>query len=223
MRIFLSRHPPNLHPYVISNTPLTSVDTYKYLGIHISSNLSWQTHTDYVINNANRMLGYLRRNFSLAPVSLKLLLYKTLVRTKLEYASAIWDPHLSSLSSSLESVQNRSSRFILSNYSRTASVSSMKANLNLPTLSTRRKIARLNLFHKIYYTNPDIKVEIFSTPTYISSRFDHKLKVSVPSCRTNLRFNSFLPKTASDWNILPSSIASNPDPVSFKTAISSIV
>lgn len=223
MQVSLSRHPPSLYPYVISNTPLTKVNTYKYLGIHISSNLSWQAHVDYVTNNANRMLGYLRRNFPLAPVSLKLLLYKTLVRTKLEYASAIWDPHLLSLSSSLESIQNRASRFIVSNYSRAASVSSMKANLNLPLLTTRRKIARLSFFHKIFYTNPDIKTDIVSPPSYISPRFDHRLKVAVPNCRTNLRFNSFLPKTASDWNSLPASIASNPDPVSYKTAITCIV
>lgn len=42
--------------------------------------------------NANGMLGYLRHNFCLVPLNLKLLFYKTLVHTKLEYAVSIWDP-----------------------------------------------------------------------------------------------------------------------------------
>ncbi|XP_077516559.1 uncharacterized protein LOC144126380 [Amblyomma americanum] len=42
-----------------------------------------------------------------------------------------------------------------------------------------------------------------SAPSYVSSRIDHRFKVSVPSCRTNQYFHSFLPKTSSDGNHLP--------------------
>lgn len=96
-------------------------------------------------------LGYLHRNFSTAPSSLKMLLYTPLIRPKLEYASAVWDPATDKLINSLELVQNNSVRFILYNYNRTASVSAMKTNLSLSSLSSRRKIARLVLFHKLYH------------------------------------------------------------------------
>lgn len=89
MRISKTSSNLNLPVYSLNSTALDSVLSYKYLGVHISSDLSWHKHTEYITNNANRMLGFLRRNFSLAPVSLKLLLYKTVVRSKLEYASAI--------------------------------------------------------------------------------------------------------------------------------------
>lgn len=208
--------------YSISNFLLSSVNTYKYLGVHIDNNLTWNNHVSYVINNANRTLGFLRRNFSLAPVSLKLLLYKTLVRSKLEYASSIWDPHSCSLVNALEAIQNRSARFIVANYSRTASISSIKNSLDLPTLSNRRKQARLCLFHKIFFMNPEIKGTLFSSPSYVSSRIDHNFKVHVPLCHTNIYFHSYVPKTSSEWNHLPASIASNPDHASFKTAISNL-
>lgn len=86
MRITPNRNNTIPYPYLLNSSSLDAVNTYKYLGVHISNNLWWQTHVDYVTSNANRMLGFLRRNFSLAPISLTLLLYKTLVRSKLEYA-----------------------------------------------------------------------------------------------------------------------------------------
>lgn len=185
---------------------LEKVMSYKYLGVHLTANLSWEKHIEYISNNANRMLGYLRRNFYMAPSSLKLLLYKTLVRSKLEYASSVWDPGLDYLSNTLESVQNRSERFILSDYHRNASVSSMKLSLNLPLLYLRRQLSRLSLFQKIYYHNASLKRELFCTPPYLSSRTDHANKVAVPFARTNLFYHSFLVKTSKQWNDLPSSI-----------------
>lgn len=76
----------------INNITLESASCYNYLGVRITSNLTWNTHIDYIYDNANRMFDYLKPNFSIAPVSLKLLIYKTLVLTKLEYAAAVWGP-----------------------------------------------------------------------------------------------------------------------------------
>lgn len=206
--------------YTLNHSNLDLVSSYKYLGVYISNNLSWNTHVDYITNNANRTLGYLRRNFSLAPTNLKLLLYQTLVRPKLEYASSVWDPHTNYLADSIEAVQNRSARFVMSNYHRTSSVTSMKANLHLPTLSLRRKISRLCLFHKIFHCIPSFSNTLFQPPSYVSSRNDHQFKVGVPSARTNLYFESFIPKTANEWNHLPAPIAAITDLTLFKNALS---
>lgn len=205
--------------YAIQNVSLESVSSYKYLGVHIAFNLSWKTHIEYVTNNANRMLGYIKRNFSLAPASLKLLLYTTLVRSKLEYASSIWDPGQETLIYTLERVQNRSARFISSNYHRTASVTSMKITLSLPDLIVRRLISRLCLFHKIYHLNPSLRNKLLTPPDYISPRVDHPYKVNIPSCHTNVFSKSFLPSTALAWNRLPHDIASITDNNAFRNAI----
>lgn len=199
---------------------LERVDTYRYLGVHITSNLSWESHVHHVISNANRMLGYLKRNFFQTPSTLKLFFYKTLVRPKLEYASAVWDPNTESLVGALEAVQNRSVRFILSNYHRTSSVTSMKKCLSLPTLSLRRKFYRLSLFQKIFFHNPILKTELLLEPSYISSRNDHIHKVEIPQCHTNTYYRSFIPRTSADWNHLSTSIATIVNPVDFKNAVS---
>lgn len=216
MRISLRDNTANTCTYNLHGASLSQVDSYKYLGLHITKNLSWQVHVDYITNNSNRTLGYLRRNFSSAPSSLKLTLYKTLVRPKLEYACSIWDPSKHTLILALESIQNRAARFVFSNYSRHSSVTAMKKSLNLPDLSLRRKCSRLSLFHKIFHHNPILKEQLFTNPSYISSRLDHGLKVGVPSSRTNLYHDSFIPRTSRDWNHLPAAIASITDVNNFK-------
>lgn len=75
-----------------------------------------------------------KRNFPLAPVSLKPPFIKYLVRSKLGNAAAIWDSNQVTLAANVESLQTRGARFMLANYHRTASVSPMKANLSLPLL-----------------------------------------------------------------------------------------
>lgn len=84
----MSRVPYSTNPadYTLNYAPLTTMTSYKYLGVIIAQNLSWTLHVNYIINNANRMLGFLRRNFSHANTTVKLTLYKTLVRPELEYA-----------------------------------------------------------------------------------------------------------------------------------------
>lgn len=217
----VSRSSSNLTMYYLGGNALEAVDSYKYLGIHITSTLSWNTHIDYIVSKANRMLRYLKRNFYSAPTNTKLVLYKTIVRSQLEYASSIWDRGIEILTNQLEMVQNRSARFILSNFHRTASVSIMKSNLGLPLLTIRRKLARLCLFHKIFY-HDTLHDELLLPPTHMSSRFDHGHKVGLISCKTKIFSDSFIPHTSVDWNHLPSSIVKIRQPSLFQSSVSNI-
>lgn len=219
----ISRTALSTGSYYLNNTLLEPVTSYRYLGIHITTDLTWSLHINTVINNANRLLGYLRRNFFSAPTSLKTLLYKSLVRSKLEYASSIWDPSHDYLVTSLELVQNNAARFILGNFTRAASVTSMKNLLQLPTLTSRRKHSRLCLFHKIYYHNSPLFSELITPPSYISSRMDHRHKVGTIPCNTNAFFQSFIPRTSQDWNRLPGLTAAIEDNHQFRAALANIV
>lgn len=212
--------PPN---YYLNNIPLEVVKFYKYLGVYITSTLSWSLHIDKLISNTNRMLGYIRRNFFSAPSSLKLILYKTLIRSKMDYASSIWDPHSATHIQSLELIQNNAARFIYSNYSRTSSVTSMKNSLLLPPLSARRKCFRLALFHNLYFYNSYLRDNLISSPSYISSRIDHVHKVGIMHCHTRTCHESFIPRTSQEWNHLPGTIVSIKDHSKFRLAISDII
>ena len=49
-----------------------------YLGVDMSSSLSWNSHIDRVVNNANRTLGYIRRNIKCQNTDVRESAYNTL-------------------------------------------------------------------------------------------------------------------------------------------------
>lgn len=78
----------------------------------------------------------------------------------------------------IESVQDRSARFILSKYFRLASVSLIKLNLGLPDLLIGRKLSRLSMFY-IFFYNPSLKQILITQPSYLSARKDHQFNAAI--------------------------------------------
>ena len=48
--------------YFVHNQELESVDAAKYLGVTISKSLSLKTHINNITSNANKTLGFVKRN-----------------------------------------------------------------------------------------------------------------------------------------------------------------
>jgi len=77
-------HPPS--PILLNGTPLDRVEVFKYLGIHISSDLSWSHHIQTLCSKTRRMLGLLYRRFyaDADPFTLRQY-YLSFIRPHLEY------------------------------------------------------------------------------------------------------------------------------------------
>ena len=85
------------HFYELSGVVLKSVESEKYLGVTLSSDLSWSLHITAICTSctkANQKLGFIKRNLKCTPQELKRLSYIVFVRSGMEYVSIIWDPHL---------------------------------------------------------------------------------------------------------------------------------
>ena len=90
----------------LGNSNLEKVECFKYLGLLLSSNLSFSQHIASICTKARRITGLLYRRFYHNANSDTLLqLYRSLVRPHLEYASPVWNPYLHKDTKLLENVR----------------------------------------------------------------------------------------------------------------------
>ena len=65
--------------YNIEGTVLENVESIKYLGVTITSDLKWNSHIRNVCSKANRTIGFLRLNLFSCPQDVKEAAYKSMV------------------------------------------------------------------------------------------------------------------------------------------------
>ena len=91
--------------YTMGGTTLATTTSEKDLGVYVDTELTFEKHIETVVNQANRMLGLIRRSYTYLDSQSLLKLYTSLVRPTLEYANAAWTPILRRDQILLENVQ----------------------------------------------------------------------------------------------------------------------
>ena len=84
----------------------------KDLGVYINNTLSSANHVDEVCLKASRVLAVIKRAFSYMDTDMFIVLYKSLVRPILEYASPTWSPFLKKDIEKLEKIQRRATKLV---------------------------------------------------------------------------------------------------------------
>ena len=129
---------------MLNDQPLEIVQQYKYLGLLVSSSLSWTPHIRSICKKARRILDLISRN---TDCFVTLRLYLALVRPHLEYAVQVWNPHLVMDKNRLEKVQKFALRVCAQNYSYT--YEELLNCFEVPTLQNRRLFLSLCTFFNI--------------------------------------------------------------------------
>ncbi|KAI8479428.1 hypothetical protein Bbelb_428470 [Branchiostoma belcheri] len=210
--------------YELHGHKLQTEPNVKYLGVTLTKDLKWSLHISNISSRANRSLGFVRRNIKINSKSIKEAAYRALVRSSLEYASSVWDPHSNKDIATLEKVQRRAARWVCSRYRQTSSVESMLEDLEWETLQQRRRKARLTTFYKLHHGM--ITVDSRNLPTVSQhkrqTRRSHPLTYDMRLCRTTHRQMSFFPRTVAEWNSLPAEVVSAKSLDSFKNKLDSL-
>ena len=207
------------HTLYIEGVPLPYVDSVKYLGVLITSNLSWSQHISNLHLKVRRLIGVLYRKFYKNATSSTLLqLYISFIRPHLEYCSAVWDPYLAKDVELLEKTQKFGLKVCLKDWS--SDYTSLLSSANIHPLSMRRSQARLSHMYKIMYKLTDFpNVPIDLRSFHYNSRSNNSMAIIPFQCRSSQFLNSFFPKTAAQWNSLSKSMVSQNSITSFKHAI----
>jgi len=72
---------------------------------------SWE-HIQDKINNAYMMLGITRHNFKHLTIPTFILIYKTMVRSHIDYCSSVWAPYNTGDIEALEKVQRKTTKIL---------------------------------------------------------------------------------------------------------------
>ena len=108
----------------------------KDLGVVIDSDLTFDEHILTKVRVANATVGLIRRTFSYLDPVMFLMLFTAFVRPHLEYAVAVWSPHLKKHIDAIENVQIRATKLV-DGFGKLTYQERLE-KLNLQTLAYRR-------------------------------------------------------------------------------------
>ena len=107
-----------LTPLSVNNLAVDKVNCFKYLGVWLSHNLTWNKHIEEICKSSTKQIGMIYRKFYQYSSQETLLhLYVTLIRTRLEYAAPVWDPSHHNLIHAVEKVQKFAIRMCFKSWS----------------------------------------------------------------------------------------------------------
>jgi hypothetical protein len=188
----------------ISNLTFNGIDiqnstSIEILGITVDSKLCMDRHIINLAKKASSKLSFLYRakpNFTAEQL---VIIYKSHVRSQMEYGSPLFAGCSAYALHLLDSVQNKFIRL----------VDCPALTDCLSSLSLRRDVASLCLFYRYFHGHCSEELHSLIPPLRTfnrSTRFasaSHDFVVEIPAARTEKYYNSFIPRTSRLWNSLP--------------------
>ena len=142
---------PILGHYSLSTTLLERKTVFKDLGIFFDTKLNFTHHYTAIIEKSFKMLGFvIRSSRNFRNIDTIILLYKTLVRSQLEYGTVIWSPYTRNHIDAIEKVQRKFTRFVYYKFHYPyQDYEHRLLTLGLQSLKKRRQLTDFKCLHKI--------------------------------------------------------------------------
>ena len=194
--------------YQLNDTTIDQVSEEKDIGVIIDNDLSFDTHISKKCSKATSVFAMLRRSFSFMDVDIFTPVYKSMVRTHLEYASSVWAPYKMKHIEQIEAVQRRVTKQLPGMKNLTYPERLKK--LRLPTLSYRRKRGDMIELYKLtsgrYRMDTTNMVKYWKDATERTSERGNTLKIYPERSNSSIRRNAFIQRSIPTWNSLPEAV-----------------
>ena len=203
--------------YNIVNHRLECCSIIKDLGVIFDRLLKFDNHIYEMINKGFSTLGLISRNFNGLNKDSFLLLYKSLVRSKLEYAVNVWSPWRLKEIEAIERVQKRATKMV-KECENLKYIDRLKL-LNLPCLRYRRSRGDLIMVYNMLKS--DDGNECYPRLTLHDDRRTrgHEYKLNAQRFHGNLKKFSFPNRVVALWNALKEDIVQAKDVNNFKNKL----
>ena len=180
----------NISPVTIDGKEIDRVPESKLLGVIIQDNLKWDKHVEHITKKASKRLYYIRelKRAGVPPAQL-LLVFKSLVRSVLEYACQVWFTSITKEQKRvLEMTQKRACKIIVPGLSYNDAIT----HLDIPTIENRLESLCQNFFKDM--TDPQHKMNHLLPPVKkYTKEIRNQTTYPLPICKTNRYKNSFVP------------------------------
>ena len=206
-----------------NTTPITNVNSVKYLGLNLDCTLSGESIVSTITKKATSRLKFLYRYNSILKEQSKKILCSALIQSHLDYCCSSWYTSLNKLQKKrLQVLQNKFIRFILDLGPRAHIGSAEFIKVNMLPVSDR--VRQLKLNHVFRIINDQC-------PGYLKENFSMIKDTQLSLCTRASLNNFFLPRVKNqashsfyfsaikEWNSLPSKIKENKSDVTFKLLI----
>ena len=193
---------------------ISRVCTSKDLGVLIDKDLSFQDHISDKIKVARKMLGIINRSFKNINKRCFLILYKSFVRSHLEYGSCLFNPYKIGLIKNIESVQRHATRIVCGT-NKMSYIERLKY-LKHPTLKYRRYRGDMIEVYKIINGIYDQSVIPHLSRNINSRARGNSCKLQVFYSRLDICKYSFCNRVVCIWNSLPDYVVSSTSVNNFK-------
>ena len=213
----VSRRDPTLYDYYIKQDcdfKLQRCDSTKDLGVIIDSKLTFEEHITEKVNKAYSILGIIKRNFEHIDRDAFILLYKSMVRSHLEFSNSVWSPYRVGLTERIEKVQKRATKLVPA--CKGLTYTERLRVLGIPTLKYRRCRGDMIETYKILHAVYDNAVSPVLTLSHDSITRGNTWKLVKNFSRYDMRKYVFTQRIINIWNSLPVHVANSSSINSFK-------
>ena len=198
---------PQIPRLTFGGDPIPVHDYHTHLGITFSNDLRFHEHVNKICKKVNRTLSPLYPIAQYLPRPILDQIYKIYIRPHFDYCDVVYDGHITIQDSTrLETLQNRAGRLVTGTLFRTPT-EKLLTELGWETLTTRRRIHRLVLYHKLNSDEQHIPQYVM---TIMPNTRAHDTNIRLRNADTLTRSphhttafqRSFIHTTTKQWNQL---------------------